>query len=66
MMAVKIKKKRWKNVCHKKKLKFDDYKTCLEETEIENKINHLEKHKIFIDSLNEFLKQNKVMLKTQQ
>ena len=50
----------------KRKLKFDDYKTCLEDVQIENKIKHLEKHEIVIDSLNEFLKSNKLMLKTQQ
>ena len=27
----------------KRKLKFQDYKNCLEEAQIENKINHLEK-----------------------
>ena len=39
-MVVKIK------MCHKKKLKLDNYKNCLETTHIENKINHLEKNKI--------------------
>ena len=40
MTVVKIKKsKRYKNVCHKKKLK--DYKKCLYATQLENKINHL-------------------------
>ena len=28
---------------HKRKLKFQDYKNCLEAARIENKINHLEK-----------------------
>ena len=50
----------------KRKRKFDDDKTRLEEVQIENKINHLEKHENVIDSLNEFLKNNKLMLKTQQ
>ena len=32
----------------KRKLKFEDYKNCLEEAQIENKIKHLEKTKIDI------------------
>ena len=34
-----------------KKLKFEDYKKCLEAAQIENKINHLEKNKINKDVL---------------
>ena len=30
----------------KRKLKFQDYKNCLESSQIENKINHLEKIKL--------------------
>ena len=30
----------------KRKLKFEDYKNCLEVTQIENRINHLEKIKL--------------------
>ena len=30
----------------KRKLKFEDYKNCLEEAQTENKINHLEKIKL--------------------
>ena len=33
------------------KLKFINYKNCLEATQLENKINYLEKNKISIDSL---------------
>ena len=33
----------------KRELKFDDYKNCLEVTQLENKINHLEKNKFTID-----------------
>ena len=54
----------------KRKLKFQDYKNCLEECQIENKTNPLEKHKIEKDSLKEdqkeFVKNNKLILKTQQ
>ena len=34
----------------KRKLKFENYKNCLETTQLENKINHLEKNQIDIDS----------------
>ena len=37
----------------KRKLKFEDYKNCLEEAQIENEINHLEKKKFEVDSLKE-------------
>ena len=30
----------------KRKLKFEDYKNCLEATELENKINHLENNEL--------------------
>ena len=33
----------------KRELKFEDYKNCLEVTQLENKINHLEKNKFTID-----------------
>ena len=35
----------------KRKLKFENYKNCLKATQLENKINYLEKNKINIDSL---------------
>ena len=34
----------------KRKLKFENYKNCLEAVQLENKINHTEKNKIDIDS----------------
>ena len=30
----------------KRKLKFEDHKNCLEATELENKINHLENNEL--------------------
>ena len=42
-----------KKVCYKKTLKFQDYKHCSETTQHENKINHLEKNKLDLDSLRE-------------
>ena len=41
------KSKRHKKVCNKKKqLKFQDYKNCLEATQLENKTNQLEKKQL--------------------
>ena len=69
-MAVKYKSKRHKKVCHKKKLKFENYKNCIETTHLENEINYLEKNKIDIDSIKEnhkeFVKSNKSIFKIQQ
>ena len=46
MMVVKIKEQKvQKSISIKKKLKFEDYKNCLEVTRLENEINHLEKKK---------------------
>ena len=49
----------------KRKLKFADYKNCLEAAQIESKINQLEKKKISIDSLKEdhkeFIKNSKLI-----
>ena len=44
--------KRHKKVSHKKKLKVEDYENCLKSTQLENRINHLQKNKVNIDSLN--------------
>ena len=40
----------------KRKLKFENYKNCLEATEIENKINYLEKTKVNMHSLKKIIK----------
>ena len=45
------KAKNTKKCVIKRKLKFQDYKNCLEESQIKNKINHLERNKIDKDSL---------------
>ena len=47
------KSKKHKKFVIKRKLKFKDYKNCLEASQIENKINQLEKNKIDVDSLKE-------------
>ena len=35
-------------MCHKKNPKSENYKNCSEATQLENKINHLEKNQIDI------------------
>ena len=61
MTVVKLKKqKAQEGVSKKRKVKFENYKNCLEASQLENKINYLEKTKIDIDSIKknckEFLK----------
>ena len=68
---MKIKKQKAQKKCAiKRKVKFQDYKNCLEAAQIEWKINYLEKKKIDEDSLKEdqksFVKNNKLILKIQQ
>ena len=50
MRVVKIKKKKTQKSFLKKvirtKFKFENYKNCIEATQLENKINHLEKRQI--------------------
>ena len=50
----------------KRQFKSEDYKNCYEAAQIGNKINPLEKNKIDLDSPKEFIKINKLILKTQQ
>ena len=50
-----------KKRCHKKRLKIKDYRSCLKATQIENKISQLEKNKVNLDSLKNFIKINKVI-----
>ena len=54
----------------KRKAKFENYKNCLEATQLENKINYLEKYKVDINGIKknhkELIKNNKSILKTQQ
>ena len=52
------------------KLKFQNYKNCLEATQLDRKISYIEKNDINVNSLKkdnkEFIKKNKLILKTQQ
>ena len=71
MTVVKIKKPKGTKKCViKQKRKFENYKNCLEASQLENKINYLEKNKIDLDSIKinhkEFIKSNKLILITQQ
>ena len=61
---IKIEKKKInKNLTLRLRLKIENYKKCLESTQLDNKINYLEKNKITVDSLKkphkEFIKNNK-------
>ena len=51
----------------KRKLKFEDYKYCLEATDLKDKMNHPEKNEVNVNSLWEnhekFMKNNKLVLK---
>ena len=60
MIAVKIKKQKTKKFYHKKAPTFEDSENSLEEAQVENKINHLERNNIGVDSLTEFMKKNKI------
>ena len=67
---IKTKKEnRQKGVSSKKYFKIRYYKNCLKASQIENKINYLEKKKIdadcFKEDKREFVKNNKLILKTQ-
>ena len=63
MTMVKIKKQKAQKSVIKRKLKFENYKNCLEATQLENKINHIEKNKFYIDRTKknhkEFIKKNR-------
>ena len=53
------------------KAKFQDYKKCVEAVQLVNKINHLEKNEIDVNSIKkdkkeEFIKNDKLILKVQQ
>ena len=62
--------KHTKNCVTKRKLKFENYKNCLEGTQRDQKINYLEKSEVNVDSLKkdhkELIKNNKLILQTQQ
>ena len=54
------KKEKGKRECViKRKFKFENYKTCLEATQLENKLNRLNKNKISIDSIKKIINNSK-------
>ena len=57
MTEVKIKKQKTQKMCHKKKKnKFEDYKNCLEATQVKNTMNHPEKMKSTYKVLKKIIK----------
>ena len=58
MKVVTIKKQKAQK---KRQLKFENYKNCLEATQVDNKIHHLEKNENIIDILK---KDHKEFIKT--
>ena len=67
MTVVKIKKQDTKRCVMKRKLKFENYKNCLEAAQLDNKIGYLETNEISVDSLKkdhkEFIKNYKLIKK---
>ena len=53
MTVLKIKKQKAQKSVIKRKLKFENYKNCLEATQLGKKINYLQKNKTDIDSIKE-------------
>ena len=67
---MQVKNQKIKKMCLNKKFKFEDYKNCLETTQLENKIIHINNNKTDVKSLIEhpknFLKNKTIILKSQQ
>ena len=67
MTVVKIKKQDTKRCVMKRKLKFENYKNCLEAAQLDNTIGYLETNEISVDSLKkdhkEFIKNYKLIKK---
>ena len=57
MTVVKIKKAKGTEKCViKRKLKVENFKNCLEATQLDHKINYLEKNEMNIDSLKKIIR----------
>ena len=57
MTVVKIKKAKGTKKCViKRKLKVENFKNCLEATQLDHKINYLEKNEMNIDSLKKIIR----------
>ena len=48
---MKRKKQKAQKIVIKYILKLEDYKHCLEANQLENKIKHLEKNKLYVDKI---------------
>ena len=55
-------KKTWKNCIIKGKLKFQDYKNCLEPAQIERKVKYLEKKKFNVETVLKKIEKNFKMI----
>ena len=55
--------KRIKRCVIKGKFKLENYKNCLEETQLENKINHLENNKIYKDNFFRYKRKDEEFLR---
>ena len=51
-----IKENSTKRCAIKRKLKFEDYKNCLQATQLENKIKHVKKNEIDVNSFKKIIK----------
>ena len=69
MTTMKVKRRRYKKCVIKRKFEFENYKNCLEATQLYNKINCLKKNKIDVESLIEnhkyFIINNRLIIKSQ-
>ena len=58
-MTVVTRKRNTKKCVIKRKRKFKYYQNCLETTQLDNEMNHLEKNKITLDSLKKYYRIHK-------
>ena len=67
MITAKVKNQKVQKMCNKK-LKFEDHKNCLQASQHENKIMHLNNDKIdvkcLIENQEKFITNNKIKLKS--
>ena len=54
MTVVTTKKQKTQKYVIKRKRKFKNYKNCLKTTQLDNKINHLEKNKITTNTMEKY------------
>ena len=67
MIVIKIKNQKTKQCAVKQKLKFEDYRNCLESTQLEIEINNNKLGVVGLkENFNEFVKSNWLILTLQQ